>query len=74
MISKCPKKLKMARQQYNAESKPTGFIATSMSLPDVGGDMPIKRPDAKTQSSLTSGFKALLKPVMNVFEPFFHEG
>ena len=29
----------MARQQHNAESKPTGFITTSLSLPDVGGDI-----------------------------------
>ena len=48
----------MARQQHNAESKPTGFISTSLSLPDVGGDMPIKCPDAKTQSSLISEVSA----------------
>ena len=35
MISNCPEKLKMARQQHNAESKPNGFVVTSMSLPDV---------------------------------------
>ena len=35
MISNCPEKLKMARKQHNVESEPTGFVATSMSLPDV---------------------------------------
>ena len=74
VISNCPEKLKMTRQQHNAHSKPTGFIATSLSLPDVGGDMPIKFPDAKTQSSLISEVSAPPKPVMNVFEPFIHEG
>ena len=64
----------MTRQQHNADSKPTGFIATSLSLPDVGGDMPAKCPDAKTQSSLISEVSAPPKPVMNVFEPFIHEG
>ena len=64
----------MTGQQHNAESKPTGFIATSLSLPDVGGDMPIKCPDTKTQSSLISEVSAPPKPVMNVFEPFIHEG
>ena len=74
MISKCPEKLKMERQQHNAESKPTGFIAKSLSLPDVGGDMPIKYPDAKIQSSQIGEVSAPPKPVMNVFEPFIHEG
>ena len=74
MISNCPEKLKMARQQHNTDSKPTGFIATSLSLPDVGGHMPIKCPDAKTQSSLISEVSAPPKPVMNVFELFIHEG
>ena len=74
MISNCPEKLKMARQQHNAESKPTGFIATSLSLPDVRGDMPTKCPDVKTQSSLISEVSAPPPPVMNVFEPFIHEG
>ena len=74
MISNCPEKLKMARQQHNAESKPTGFIAKSLSLPDVGGDMPIKYPDAKIQSSQIGEVSAPPKPVMNVFEPFIHEG
>ena len=32
MISSCPEKLKMARQQYNAEPRPTVFVATSLSL------------------------------------------
>ena len=73
-ISNCPEKLKMTGQQHNAESKPTGFIATSLSVPDVGGDMPIKCPDTKTQSSLISEVSAPPKPVMNVFEPFIHEG
>ena len=36
MISNCPEKLKMTRQQHNADTKPTGVIATSLSLPDVG--------------------------------------
>ena len=74
MISNCPEKLKMARQEHNTDSKPTGFIAASLSLPDVGGDMPIKCPDTKTQSSLISEVSAPPKPVMNVFEPFIHEG
>ena len=65
----------MARQQYDAESMPTGFIATSLSLPDVGKDMPIECPDVKTQSSLTSKVIAPPKPItkMDVFEPFSHE-
>ena len=74
MIANCPEKMKMARQQYNAESKPTGFIATSLSLPDVSEDMLIKCPDVKTQSSLISEVSAPPKPVMDVFEPFIHEG
>ena len=61
----------MARQQ----SKPTGFIATSLSLRDVRGDMPTKCcPDVKTQSSLISEVGATPQPVMNVFEPFIHKG
>ena len=63
----------MAQQQHNAESKPTGFVATSLSLPDVREDMPTKCPDVKTQSSLISEVSALPQPVMNVFEPFIHE-
>lgn len=74
MISNCPEKLRMPQQQHNAESKPTGFIATSLSLPDVGGDMPIKYPDTKIQSSKISEVSAPPKPVMNFFEPFIHEG
>ena len=74
MISNCPEKLKMARQQHNAESKPTGFVATSLSLPDVGEDMPTKCPDVKTQSSLISEISAPPQPVMNVFEHFIHKG
>ena len=74
MISNCPEKLRMPQQQHNAESKPTGFIATSLSLPDVGGDMPIKYPDAGIQSSQISEVSTPSKPVMNVFEPFIHEG
>ena len=74
MISNCPEKLKMARQQHNVESKPTGFIATSLSYPDVRGDMPTKCPDVKTQSTLISEVSAPPQPVMNVFESFIHEG
>ena len=69
MISNCPEKLKMARQ-HSAESKPTGFVATSLSLPDFGRDMPTKCPDAKTQSSLISEVSAPPQPVVNVFKPF----
>lgn len=59
----------MARQQCDAESVPTGFIATSLSLPDVGKDMPIECPDVKTQPSLISKVIAPPKPVteMDVF-------
>ena len=46
---------------------PTGLIATSLSLPDVGRDMPTKCPDAKTQSGLISEVGAPPEPVMNVF-------
>ena len=46
----------------------------SLSLPDVSGDMPTKCPDAKTQSSLITEVSAPPQPVMNVFEPFIHEG
>ena len=70
MIAYCPEKLRMARQQNNAESKPTGFIATSLSLPDVGKVIPIKCPDVRTQSSLINEVSAPSKPVMDVFEPF----
>ena len=74
MFSNCPEKLKMSRQQYNAESKPTGFIATSLSLPNAGEDMLRNCPDVKTKSSLISEVSAPPKPVMDVFEPFIHEG
>ena len=74
MIPNCPEKLKMARQQHNAESKPTGFVATSLSLPDVREGMPTKSPDVKTQSSLISEVSVTPQPVMNVFEPLIHEG
>ena len=74
MLSNCPEKLKMSRQQYNAESKPTGFIATSLSLPNAGEDMLRNCPDVKTKSSLISEVSAPPKPVMDVFEPFIHEG
>jgi len=37
MISNCPEKLKMARQQLNAESKPTGFVATLLQGRSQGG-------------------------------------
>jgi len=74
MIANCPEKMEMARQQYNAVSKPTGFIATSLSLPDVSGYMPIKCPNVKTQSSPIGEVSAPPKPVMDVFEPFIHEG
>ena len=46
----------------------------SLSLPDVSEDMPTKCPDAKTQSSLITEVSAPPQPVMNVFEPFIHEG
>ena len=36
--------------------------------------MPTKCPDVKTQSSLISEVSAPPQPVMNVFEPFIHEG
>ena len=74
MISNYPAKLKMARQQHNAESKSTGFVAMSLSSPDVRGDMPTKCPDAKTQSSLISEDSTPPQRVMNDFEPFIHEG
>ena len=74
VLSNCPEKLKMSRQQYNAESKPTGFIATSLSLPDAGEDMPPNCSDVKTTSSLISEVSAPPKPVMDVFEPFIHQG
>ena len=32
MISNCPEKLKMKRQQHNADSKPTGFIGLALSV------------------------------------------
>ena len=64
----------MAQQQHNAESKPTGFVAMSLSLPDVREDMPTKCFDVKTQSSQISEVSAPPQPVMNVFEPFIHEG
>ena len=73
VLSNCPEKLKMSRQ-YNAESKPTGFIATSLSLPDAGEDMPPNCSDVKTTSSLISEVSAPPKPVMDVFEPFIHQG
>ena len=73
VLSNCPEKLKMSRQ-YNAESKPTGFIATSLSLPDAGEDMPPNCSDVKTKSSLISEVSAPPKPVMDVFEPFIHQG
>lgn len=63
----------MSRQQHDAESMTTGFIATSLSLPDVGKDLPIECPDVKTQSSLISKVIAPPKAVMDVFEPFSHE-
>ena len=68
VLPNCPEKLKMSRQQYNAESKPTGFIATSLSLPDAGEDMSSTCPDVKTKSSLISEVSAPPKPVMDVFE------
>ena len=74
MISNCPEKLKMARQQHDAESKPTGFVPTSLSLPDFNGDRPAKVPDAKTQLSLISEVSAPPEPGINVFEPFIREG
>ena len=64
----------MARQQHNPEFKPTGFVATSLSLPDVKGDMSTKRANVKTQSSLISEVSAPPQPVTNVFEPFIREG
>lgn len=44
MISNCPEKWRMTRQQHSVEPRPTGFIATSLSLPT-------KCHNVKTQSS-----------------------
>ena len=74
MISNCSEKLKMAQPQHNAESKLTGFFTTSLATPNVGGDMPTKCPDTKTQTSLISEVSAPPQRVMNVFESFKHEG
>ena len=64
----------MARQQHDAEYKPTGFVPTSLSLPDFNGDRPAKVPDAKTQLTLISEVSAPPEPGMNAFESFINEG
>ena len=42
MISNCPEKWRMTRQQHSVEPRPTGFISTSLSLPAVSEEMPTK--------------------------------
>ena len=75
MISNCPEKWRMTRQhsivQHSVEPRPTGFIATSLSLPAVSEDMPTKCHNVKTQSS---NIGVPSKPVMDIFEPFIHDG
>ena len=74
MMSSCPEKWKTTRQQHSVEPRPTGFVATSLSLPAVSEDMPTKCHNVKTQSSLVGNIGVPSKPVMDIFEPFIHDG
>ena len=74
MISNCPEKLRMTRQQHGVEPRPTGLIATSLSLPAVSEDMPTQCHNVKTQSSQVGDIGVPSKPVMDMFEPFIHDG
>ena len=72
--NRCAEQYRKSFQSSLAESKPTGFVPTSLSLPGVREDMPTRCPDVKTQSSLISEVSVLPPPVMNVFARFIHEG
>ena len=61
----------MTRQQHSVEPRPTGVIATALSLPAVSEEMPTKCHNVKTQSS---NIGVPSKPVMDLFEPFIHDG
>ena len=74
MMSNCPEKWKTTRQQHSVEPRPTGFIATSLSLPAVSEDMPTKCHNVKTQSSIVGNIGVPSKPDMDIFEPFIHDG
>lgn len=70
-MSECPEKLRIRRQQGRTDSKPTGFIAASRLTPVAREDPKVRFPKEKTSCKVVSPTP---RPVMEVFEPFIHEG
>lgn len=70
-MSECPEKLKTRRQQGHSDSKPTGFIAASRLTPVTREDFKIGIPEEEPSCQEVSSTP---RPVMEMFEPFIHEG
>lgn len=73
LISSCPEKWRPA-QKYGVESKPNGFVAKPSPSFSESECTPPRFSREKTQTISTNDVSGSSKSVMDMFQPFIHDG
>ena len=73
LISSCPEKWRSA-QKYGVESKPNGFVAKPSPSVSESECTPPRFSREKTQTISTNDVSGSSKSIMDMFQPFIHDG